>query len=48
MKASLDQAIAEVLRELERLGVVYRCLEHPAELDIWWATDEKMESPLAT
>ena len=48
LKASLDQAIAEVLRELERLGVVYQRRKHPAEHGIWWATDEKMESPLAT
>jgi len=38
VKASLEQAIAEVLRELDRLGVEYRCQEHPPELDIWWTT----------
>jgi hydrogenase maturation protease len=48
VKASLDQAIAEVLRELERLGVEYQRREHPAEHGIWWATEENMESPLAT
>ena len=48
VKASLDQAIAEVLHELERLGVGRRRREHPAEHGIWWTTDEKMESPLAT
>ena len=48
VKASLDQAIAEVLRELDRLGVEYRRRKHPAELGIWWATEEQMDSPLAT
>ena len=48
VKASLDHVIAEVLRELDRLGVKYRPQEHPAELDIWWASDEKPESVLAT
>jgi hydrogenase maturation protease len=47
VKAALDQAIAEVLNELDRLLVEYRCLEHPADLNIWWATDEKMESAVA-
>jgi Ni,Fe-hydrogenase maturation factor len=48
VKASLDQALAEVLRELDRLGVEYRCRKHPAELGIWWTAAEKMEFPLAT
>jgi hydrogenase maturation protease len=48
VKASLDCVIAEVLRELERLGVGHRRREHPAEHGIWWAIEEKMESPLAT
>jgi hydrogenase maturation protease len=48
VKASLDQAIAEVLRELDRLEVGYRCRKHPAELGIWWTAAEKTEFPLAT
>jgi hypothetical protein len=44
----LDQVIAEVLRELDRLGVEYRRREHPAEHGIWWATEDQMESPRAT
>jgi len=44
VKASLDRVIAEVFCELERLGVEHRRREHPAELGIWWATDEKMEA----
>ena len=44
VKASLDKVIAEVLRELERLGVEYRRREHPAEHGIWWATEERRES----
>jgi hydrogenase maturation protease len=50
VKASLEEAIAEVLNELDRLGVGYWHSGHPAELDIWWATaenDEKTESLLA-
>lgn len=45
VKASLDQVIAEVLRELDRLGVDYRLKEHPTELDIWWAAEEVEASP---
>jgi len=48
VKVSVEQAIAEVLRELDRLGVEYRRRQHPAELGIWWATEEQMESPRAT
>lgn len=47
VKAALDQVIAEVLRELDRLGVGYRLREHPADIDIWWAIAVKGESPLA-
>lgn len=46
--ACLDQAISVVLSELERLGVAYERREHPAELGIWWTSDEKMEAPLVT
>ena len=46
MKAALDQAIAEILRELDRNGVAYRPREHPTALGAWWATDEKMELQL--
>jgi hydrogenase maturation protease len=46
VEAALDEAIAEVLRELDRLGVKHRRREHPAELGIWWTGDEKVESPL--
>jgi hydrogenase maturation protease len=48
VKASLDQTIAEVLRELDRLGVKHCHRKHPVELGIWWASEEQMESPLAT
>ena len=47
VKASLDQVIAEVLSELDRLGVEHRRREHPAELGIWW-TRERMESQVTT
>ncbi|MFZ0419676.1 MAG: hydrogenase maturation protease [Candidatus Sulfotelmatobacter sp.] len=48
VKAALDQAIAEILRELALFSIEYRLREHPAELGVWWATDEQMESSLAT
>jgi len=48
VKASLGQTIVEVLRELDRLGVQYRRREHPQELGIWWANEEKTGSLLAT
>lgn len=48
VKASLDQVISEVLRELDRLGVGYRRKTHPAELDIWWAAEDKAEPLLTT
>ncbi|MGA8489634.1 MAG: hypothetical protein WB711_04380 [Terriglobales bacterium] len=49
VRASLDQAIAEVLCELDRLDVGYVSRKHPVELHLWWAREEKMEAPsLAT
>jgi len=48
VKASLEEAIAEVLNELDRLGVVYQWRKHPVEPDVWWTTDEMMESAPAT
>jgi hydrogenase maturation protease len=47
VKASLDQAIVEILGELDRCGVEYRLREHPIELGAWWAVESKAESPLA-
>ena len=46
--ASVDQAITELLRELDRLGIEYRQREPPTELDTWWITEEQTESTLAT
>jgi len=43
VKASLQLVIAEVLRELDRVGVEHRRREHPAELGIWWAAAEGAE-----
>ena len=48
VRESLDQAIAEVLRELDRLGVGYRCQHHPHEPSLWWTNDETMKSSLTT
>jgi hydrogenase maturation protease len=47
VQTSVDHAIAEVLIELGRLGVGYRSVENPGEIDIWWATDQKMAARLA-
>jgi Ni,Fe-hydrogenase maturation factor len=46
VKAALDQAVVEILRELDRNRVAYRTREPATALGAWWATDEKMESPL--
>jgi hydrogenase maturation protease len=48
VKASLERVTAEVLLELDRLGVTYQRRQQPAELGIWWAgvTEENLESPL--
>jgi hydrogenase maturation protease len=48
VKASVDQAIAVVLRELERLDIGHRRREHEAELDTWWITEEQTETTFAT
>lgn len=48
VRASLEEAIAEVLNELDRLGVGYRWRRRPAVLDIWWTSDEKTEAPLVS
>lgn len=40
VKAALDPAIAEVLRELDRLNIRHWKRESPAEIDIWWADEE--------
>ncbi|MGA2357301.1 MAG: hydrogenase maturation protease [Terriglobales bacterium] len=45
VQAALEEAIAEVLNELDRLGIRYWHREHPAELDAWWA-NEAMETAL--
>ncbi len=42
VKAALDQVIAEVLAELNRLGVSYGRREHPGELGIWWLVEKKI------
>jgi hydrogenase maturation protease len=46
VKASLDEAIAVVLQELDRLGVEYRRKEHPSQPGIWWASVETLEPTL--
>jgi hydrogenase maturation protease len=37
VRESLEEAIAEVLNELDRLGVSYWHRAHPVESGIWWA-----------
>lgn len=48
VKVSVNQAIAEVLRELDRLSIGYRLREHQAELRLWWTNETMMELGLAT
>ncbi len=47
VKASLEEAIADVLKELDRLGVEYRRRAIPEDLGVWWATEETTEPALA-
>jgi hydrogenase maturation protease len=44
VRAALDHVIAEVLRELDRLGIKHQRRERPEELGIWWAGVESIES----
>lgn len=39
VQASLEEAIAEVLNELDRLGIGYCHRKDPADLDIWWVSE---------
>ena len=48
VKASLEEAIAEVLNELDRLSVRYHWRTNAAELDIWWANDKMMKPALTS
>lgn len=45
VKLALDQVVAEILSELDRLGVKHHRREHPEEMGIWWATEELGEDP---
>ena len=36
VRASVDEVVAKVLDELERLGVTATRRDPPLELDIWW------------
>ena len=47
VKESLEQVIAEVLNELDRLGVGYWHRAKPTDMDIWWETDQKSGALLA-
>jgi len=40
VKASLEHVIAEVLGELDRLGIAYRPRTSPANPAVWWASEE--------
>jgi hydrogenase maturation protease len=44
VKESLDQVVAEVLSELDRLGVGYQRRKQPEDLGAWWAREENTES----
>ena len=41
VKESLEQVVAEVLNELDRLGVGYWHRVKPTDMDIWWETEQK-------
>ncbi len=43
VKSSLDRVTAEVLLELDRLGVQYRRRDQPTDLGIWWANLSAIE-----
>jgi hydrogenase maturation protease len=47
VKESLEQVIAEVLNELDRLGVGYWHRAKPADMDIWWETAQQSGALLA-
>ncbi|MGO8984667.1 MAG: hydrogenase maturation protease [Terriglobales bacterium] len=44
VQAALEEAIAEVLNELDRLGVAYSYRTIPEDPDIWWASEQQEES----
>jgi hydrogenase maturation protease len=43
VKAAVEEAVGEVLNELDRLGVSYWHRSNPASLDAWWATENELE-----
>lgn len=45
VKAAVNQAIAEVLSELERLGIRYRLRKYQGELRFWWIADDACTPP---
>jgi hypothetical protein len=48
VKASIEEAIGEVLNELDRLSVGYRHRTTPIDVDIWWETDRSHFAPATT
>jgi hydrogenase maturation protease len=48
VKASLYKVVAEVLAELDRLGVRYARRAEPEKLGIWWAAGDSPESTATT
>ncbi|HZP63951.1 MAG TPA: hydrogenase maturation protease [Terriglobales bacterium] len=43
---SIDRVIAEVLAELDRIGVRYYLREHPIDSGIWWTSTEQVPARL--
>jgi hydrogenase maturation protease len=42
VRASVDRAISVILRELDRLGVIYKRREKAIELGIWWTSKHEL------
>lgn len=45
VRASLEEAMAEILNELDRLRVRYHWRTNSTEVDIWWANEEMAALP---
>jgi len=45
---SVNRVIAEILNELERLGVSYRLREHPIDSGIWWTSAGSLPATLSS
>src|SRR5271166_981623 len=48
VQAALNQAISEVLRELDRLGVQHQLRENPGQVAIWWTEQDSCQTEQAS